>query len=54
VVNRRGQPIAGLVPATPRATQLSVDDIVAGARALRFKAQANEAEIRSWVEEGRA
>ena len=53
VITRRGQAIARLVPATPTATQRSVDDIVAGARALRLKVQASDAEIRSWIEEGR-
>jgi prevent-host-death family protein len=54
VITRRGQPIARLVPATPTATQLSIDEIIAGARALRLKVQAGEAEIRSWIDEGRA
>jgi prevent-host-death family protein len=54
VITRRGQAIARLVPATPTATQPSVDEIIAGARALRLKVQVGEAEIRSWIEEGRA
>jgi hypothetical protein len=36
------------------ATQLSVDEIAAGARALRQKVRASQTEIRSWIEEGRA
>lgn len=54
VITRRGQPIAHLVPAMPTAKRRSVDEIIAGARALRLQVQAGEAEIRSWIEEGRA
>ena len=54
VNTRRGLPIARLVPATPMATQRSIDEIAAGARALRQKVRASQTEIRSWIEEGRA
>jgi prevent-host-death family protein len=50
VITRRGLPIARLVPATPMATQLSVDEIDAGARSLRQKVRARQTEIRSWIE----
>jgi hypothetical protein len=53
-VNRRGQPIARLVPATPTAKQPSVEEIIVGLRALRLEVQASQTEIRSWIEEGRA
>jgi prevent-host-death family protein len=45
VIAHRGKPIARLVPATPVAPQLSVDDIVTSAKALRLKVQVSEAEI---------
>ena len=53
VITRRGRAIARLVPATPATQQRSVDEIIAGARALRLRIQAGESEIRSWIEEGR-
>jgi prevent-host-death family protein len=53
VITRRGQAIARLVPARPVATPLSIDAIVAGARALRAAVHASDTEIRSWIDEGR-
>jgi len=54
VITRRGHAIARLVPATPTAPPLSVDDLIAGARALRAEVNAGGAGIRSWIDEGRA
>ena len=53
VITRRGQAIARLVPARPTAAPLQIDDIVAGARALRADVRASDVEIRSWIDAGR-
>jgi prevent-host-death family protein len=54
VITRRGEPIARLVPARPTEAPLSIDEIIAAARELRREVRATDAEIRSWIDEGRA
>ena len=54
VITRRGTPIARLVPASPGIARASVDELVSAATALRGEIRASGAEIRSWIDEGRA
>lgn len=54
VITRHGEPIARLVPARPKEASRSVDEIIAAARELRREVEATDAEIRSWIDQGRA
>ena len=53
VITRRGQPIAHLVPAQATLRRPTLEEAIEGARSLRAQVQANAAEVRSWIDEGR-
>jgi prevent-host-death family protein len=53
VINRRGKPVARLVPVDPTTRRPEVDALLEAARALRAQVHATPDELRSWIDEGR-
>lgn len=53
VINRRGKPVARLIPSDPEANRPAVGGLVEAARKLREQVRANPDELRAWMKEGR-